>query len=376
MQAMYALKQSETANYHNSIGQLEEVFALDLNSMEIQDPILLEEKKKKATALFESHFNSNSTQENPVEEADIKQAVSDELTNFKNQVEKDKKHFGKMLTKEVDGIFESYLLALSMLDDLAAFSVTEEEERKSKTIKKADIFNESVLNNNQIIVQLRNNKDYQSNTKGGKLVWDSEIIRKVYRNTVRPDEEFRIYADKRERTFEDDYSIALHIAKIAIFKDTTSQTFFEEKDLNWGENKSIVKNMVVKTIKNCKEGEFKLMEISANWEEDKLFYEDLYKYTSQNQENLEQVISGKIENWDIERLAAIDRIILIMAISEMIHFPSIPVKVSINEYIDLSKIYSTPKSKQFINGILDRLAEDLTKSGMIKKSGRGLIDNK
>jgi N utilization substance protein B len=183
---------------------------------------------------------------------------------------------------------------------------------------------------------------------------------------------------KKDSGYADDKELILHIVKDIIFKDEAVLAVFEEKDIKWQENKAIVKSMVLKTLKSIepKDTEIKLLAISANWDEDRIFYEDLYKKTVDREEEYEDFVSQKIENWDIERLAAIDRIILVLAISEMVHFPSIPVKVSINEYIELSKQYSTPKSKQFINGILDKLAEDLTRKGMIRKSGRGLIDNK
>ncbi|MGB3466885.1 MAG: transcription antitermination factor NusB, partial [Cyclobacteriaceae bacterium] len=90
----------------------------------------------------------------------------------------------------------------------------------------------------------------------------------------------------------------------------------------------------------------------------------------------EEIIANRAKNWEVDRMATMDKIILKMALTEMINYPGIPTKVSINEYIELSKNYSTPKSKQFINGVLDVLAEDLVKDGVIKKSGRGLIDNK
>jgi N utilization substance protein B len=102
----------------------------------------------------------------------------------------------------------------------------------------------------------------------------------------------------------------------------------------------------------------------------------LYDKTIAGDIELEQIVTDKVRNWDIERVAVLDRVILKLAISEMIHFPSIPVKVTINEYIELSKLYSTPKSKQFINGILDSASAELIKSGRVRKSGRGLIDNK
>ena len=121
---------------------------------------------------------------------------------------------------------------------------------------------------------------------------------------------------------------------------------------------------------------FELQVLSYNWEEDKEFFKELFEATLDSGEKYTELIAAKTSNWDIERLAMTDRIILEMAVAEMTGFPSIPVKVTINEYIEVSKRYSTPKSKQFINGLLDALSKELTKEGAIKKSGRGLIDNK
>ena len=102
----------------------------------------------------------------------------------------------------------------------------------------------------------------------------------------------------------------------------------------------------------------------------------MYDDTLDEEDQYEELIDEKAKNWDIERIATTDRILLKMAIQEMVNFPSIPVKVTINEYIEISKKYSTPKSKQFVNGVLDVIAVDLQKEGVIRKSGRGLIDNK
>ncbi|MCK5102009.1 MAG: transcription antitermination protein NusB, partial [Cyclobacteriaceae bacterium] len=88
------------------------------------------------------------------------------------------------------------------------------------------------------------------------------------------------------------------------------------------------------------------------------------------------LLKGKLQNWDIERVAMTDKVLLKMALAELIYFPSIPTKVTINEFIEISKTFSTPKSKKFVNGILDGLATELVNKGIIRKSGRGLIDNK
>jgi N utilization substance protein B len=141
--------------------------------------------------------------------------------------------------------------------------------------------------------------------------------------------------------------------------------------------------MLSKTIKSVEdldaesgEHSIELLSLSMNWEDDREFFMALYQHTLDHDQEYEKLIVDKVQNWDTERVAMIDKILLKMAISEMVSFPSIPVKVTINEYIELSKLYSTPKSRQFINGILDVIAADLVNSGVIRKSGRGLIDNR
>jgi N utilization substance protein B len=133
-----------------------------------------------------------------------------------------------------------------------------------------------------------------------------------------------------------------------------------------------------KTLKSLEEGSsiIEIQKLSLDWEEDKEFIEKLFVAASQLEKEYHDLIANNTKNWEVERLPLTDRVILQMAIAELISFPNIPVKVTINEYIELAKQYSTPKSRQFINGILDVISKDLKQSGKIKKSGRGLMDNK
>ena len=141
-----------------------------------------------------------------------------------------------------------------------------------------------------------------------------------------------------------------------------------------------MRSLAAKVLKNASLPEADLAEpmpeIAINWEEDKEFFENIFNFTIANDVSNKALIAEKTKNWDIERLAFTDKVILSMALAEMMHFPSIPVKVTINEYIDISKTYSTPKSKQFVNGLLDVMAKELIDNGQIRKSGRGLLDNK
>ena len=141
-----------------------------------------------------------------------------------------------------------------------------------------------------------------------------------------------------------------------------------------------MRSLVARSVRDIEENsdpkDFRLPDFSNNWEEDKEFFEKILDTTVANDQEYSDMIASKTKNWEIDRLANTDQIILKMAISEMMNFRNIPVKVTINEYIELSKNYSTPKSKQFVNGILDVISNDLKDNGKLKKSGRGLLDNK
>ena len=134
--------------------------------------------------------------------------------------------------------------------------------------------------------------------------------------------------------------------------------------------------MLIKTFKFASVEELALQPLAMNWEDDKYYFIDLFNNVLDNEESYEKIIIDQTQNWEGDRLAMTDLLILKLGLAEMIHFPSIPVKVSINEYIELAKNYSTPKSGQFVNGLLDVLSQKLQKENIIRKSGRGLIDNK
>ena len=205
-------------------------------------------------------------------------------------------------------------------------------------------------------------------------------IKEWFREYIKPAEDYQRYLSIAAPSLEEDFEIADELLKKIIFKNEVILTFFTEKDLNWTENKSVVRSLAAKVLKNASLSDTTktepLPEIAMNWEEDKEFFENIFNFTIANDVSSKVLISEKTKNWDIERLAFTDKVIISMALAEMIHFPSIPVKVTINEYIDISKTYSTPKSKQFVNGLLDVLAKELTEKGLIRKSGRGLLDNK
>ena len=375
MQSLYALKQSEASSYHHAHENFKEIFSPDLNSMEVQDPVKIEEKRKAAAAAFDKNY----LLETPVfdtETPEIRDTVLAALKTYKNAVAKDKIFFRNHMVDTTAKLLETYIFTLLFPLDLSDYLGSGYE---AKIVSK--IFGNGyplIFPENQVVNLLRENQKIQEWKVRKNLTWDKEILKKILTDALANDETFRQMLLEKAPDFAAQKEIMLQLFKKLVFKNEAILHYFDESEVNWAENKSVVKSMVVKTIKSIEEHqqEIEILELSSNWEEDKEFFIDLYNSTVQNDRYLEEVISKKTQHWDIERVAALDKIILKMALSEMLDFPSIPVKVSINEYIELSKVYSTPKSKQFVNGILDKISADLVEEGVIKKSGRGLIDNK
>lgn len=151
--------------------------------------------------------------------------------------------------------------------------------------------------------------------------------------------------------------------------------FIQDQNITWTDDIPIINSYIISIVKDLdvnKKNSFKIPNIK-DYEEEITFGEKLIKQVFDNNNKLKSFLDGRIPNWDTKRIAQIDLAILISAIAELIYFPLIPVKVTINEYIEISKEYSSPKSSVFINGVLDKIIKDLTEDGTISKTGRGLI---
>lgn len=382
MQAIYAYMQAEGSDYLLALDQIGEDFAPDLNAMEVQDRKLLEGQKQIATLLFKEWYEKRQFDAEDAEK-EIVDAVNRAIVSYQNQTRKDLRYYHDQMLIAVERIYDHYLANLQLLSVLTDL-VQEEEGKRSNRFTEAKGPDVKQFLRNQLVQRILNNKSYQQHIIRRNISWGSDVseIRQVYKSVIKQDEVFLAYLQNPSPSLSDDFELVKHIYKNIIFKEKTLQSLFEEQDLNWAENKAIVKSLVNKTLKMFGEEaegnaeEVTLLDLSPNWEDDKAFFEELYKQTLQEDEKYEAMIAASVQNWDVERVALLDKIILKMALCEMHIFRSIPVKVTINEYIEISKLYSTPKSKQFINGVLDKMAQELVTKGDIRKSGRGLIDNK
>ncbi len=290
----------------------------------------------------------------------------------------------KQLLVSLEKLYELFIHQLSFLIELSDFARRRIEEGKLKylpTMEDLDPNNRFI--ENKFLYQLANNRDFVRKTDSYKINWadEEDIVRKCY-NQMKELEEYQSYMAKEQVGYTEEKQVVEAVfAKIVAASDTL-RSYFEEKSLYWSDDFETSVMMVLKTLKSYKESwdEYTSLptllkdEKDAGGSEDLAFVKKLYRNTIMHDEEYSLEISQHADNWDIERIALMDTILLKMALSELVNFPSIPVKVTLNEYIELSKNYSTPKSKVFINGILDKLITEYRVSGKIAKAGRGLLE--
>ena len=368
MQNLFALQQCKEANYELCIEKINDFFLPDLNSMEVQDKALLSTQRKEAEKLFEGCFAEGKLSIDH-EDPKIEKSVNDSLQFYVTQSKKDNDFFRKNLVSEVEKIYTHYVSVLSIVPAFSEIAAADKKVSHKNFVS------------NTWIKALRESPELRAEAIKLGRTWEGKIDRvKVwFRDVIRQDGEYLNNLDKKSPTKEDQKKFVNHLFKKVILGKTVINDYFEEEVLRWAEDKDIVKGLVEKTIKSYDPEEsapLMLHTLSVNWDDDKDFIERLYEKASHLEKEYKDLVANNTRNWEVDRLPLIDRIILEMAIAELILFQNIPVKVSMNEYIELAKNYSTPKSRQFVNGILDVIAKELKESGAMKKSGRGLIDNK
>jgi transcription antitermination protein NusB len=367
MQSLFAFDQCKEANHLLSLDLLEERFSPDLNSMEVQDKELLRQQKKIAFQQFDKKFKGiEKPNEKSVEvDKSIIKAVAEAMELFEKQVKKDQLYLGKNIISEIQKLTETYHNTLGLI---IAFAEVASGEKKSVH---ANFLSQPIV---QALVGNEELKKELLRSAG----WNNRItqVRDWFREIIKEDKEYQKFIEEKTHDVDSQKSFLKHLLRKVILANNAINDHFEEQDIRWAEDKDIIKSLSEKTIKSFDGHKIDLQKVSLDWEDDRLFIERLFKYTIELDPQHKELISQNTKNWEVDRLPLTDRVILEMAIAEMVNFPSIPVKVTINEYIELAKEYSTPKSRQFINGILDVISKKMKDSGAMKKSGRGLIDNK
>ena len=286
----------------------------------------------------------------------------------------------KHLLSSIDQVFEMYIWMLSLINEVAEYTSRDAEERANKYIKSADDMNANVkLLSNKFITSLVHNQDYVAAVKKYKVEWsfDPELAKSLF-DTLKASPDYAEYLAKTDDSIQSDKDIIKFIFKKVILKSSIAEQVFEDKFIYWPVDKEVLQALIAKTFKNFSYDDEpeknQLADISGNWVEDREFVVNLFEQTIRHDKPYQELIAQKTQNWEPDRIAMMDTLLMKMAIVEFINFTSIPVKVTINEYLEISKEFSTPKSNSFINGILDKILFELKAENKIKKIGRGLIE--
>ena len=284
------------------------------------------------------------------------------------------------MQKSTNQVYDLYFNMLLLVEEVFTSAQNLIEVKKEKILPTQDDLNPNLhFVNNKAVEKIVNNTEYRRGIDTRKLTWDlnSDNVRKLFRQ-IEASKLYKTYMEKEEDTFKNDKAFLIKIYEEFFVDNEVFDQLMEEQNMYWVIDLEIVNIAVVKTLQRLKErymhSDHILADLFKDREEDTKFTKELFRKTLSFDKDYSDLIEKQLSNWDIDRLAQIDIILLKMALCEFEHFSGIPVKVTMNEYIDLSKNFSTPRSKGFINGVLDKIVAKWKDEGRINKTGRGLIE--
>ena len=284
----------------------------------------------------------------------------------------------KFLLHSVDSIQDLYLIMLSSLIEIRKKEVVFLEASSKKHLATPEEKNPNrKFVNNMILQVLEESSSLNSALEKRKINnWqmnDDYIL--ILLNEIKQSTLYSNYMSTKKSSFEEDKDFLVDMFTELIAPNEKLYEYLEDNKLTWVDDIPLVNTQILKQLNQISDtAEFRITKLYKD-EEDKEFVSLLFRKTVLNEIELAKEYIDKTPNWDADRIAEIDTIILKMAICEFLKFPSIPVKVTINEYLEIAKEYSTPKSSIFINGILDNLVKEFQNENKIQKTGRGLIQN-
>ncbi len=283
----------------------------------------------------------------------------------------------KELITTLDNIYSLYLWLLALLKDIHQHANMVAEDAKNKKLPtREDLDPNTKFQDNQFLKALQESKFLTDALTKRKINWDNDadVVRKIF-NDIRSSDDYKKYMGTREGTLNEDKELLMNILINVIAEHELLTHFFEEKNVHWADDLFVAIIGVKKTMESFDGKKLFLQSLYKNEAEDLEFAKKLFEKCIIHNNEFEKLIAEKTVNWEVERIAQMDVLLMKMGLAEILFFENIPIKVSLNEYIDISKEYSTPKSKVFINGILDKIVLDLKSQQKIVKTGRGLQEN-
>jgi N utilization substance protein B len=287
---------------------------------------------------------------------------------------------GSELNFSIRKTYDLYHLLFALLIEIRDLAKERQTAGKHKNIPSWDDLHPNTrFVDNHIINRLKENEALNSYIEQNKISWkeNPELIRKLYRELVES-KFYQQYLLAESNSIQSDQKLCERFFIEMVLNNDLFESELEEQSIYWNDDLDFVVSMVIKTIKKVKQDpspNLRLLSLYKD-DEDRDYTIKLFRKTILKHEENHKIIELYTKNWDVERVALMDVLILEMAITELTDFPSIPIKVTLNEYIELSKYYSTKRSSTFINGVLDRISKDFQEDGRVVKAGRGLLDGK
>ncbi|MBI3503076.1 MAG: transcription antitermination factor NusB [Bacteroidetes bacterium] len=310
----------------------------------------------------------------------IRIKVMQALYAFFHSEDREKAKYEKEMFQSFEKTYDLYLLLLLLLIEIREQGRNLIAIRKTKHLPSPeDLRANTKFIDNKIFSILSINRQLAAESKKRNISWenDKDMARKLF-SKIQESSAYKSYMSNSERSFKNDKKFLSEIYIETIAPDELLQFFFEEKNIHWADDIDFVNSLVLKTIAYIPESasdNMPLAHLYKDEKEDKKYAKELFEEVITHSAEEEKMIQSKTENWELERIAFMDVLLMKLAITEFLFFPTIPVKVSLNEYIELAKQYSTPKSSVFVNGILDKLLAEFKKDGRLQKQGRGLVEN-
>ncbi len=309
----------------------------------------------------------------------IRIKVLQTIYSYKLDGIKSTQHAEGQLMESIDRLYDLFYYLTSFVVEIFDFARWKLEQAKNKLLpSEEDLQPNTKFIDNQIITQLRENTDYQENLRRISHKWndeaDRELIKKIFEQ-IKENEFYKEFMAGNERSYSEDKKMILFIIEKILFDNDDLYDNLEEKSIFWGDSVDYALIVVFHLIERYSIGDDLRKKLFVRFRnpEDINFAKELLNKTLIRQAQYLQILEDHIENWDMSRLAKIDVIILLQAIHEILYFEQIPVKVTLDEYIDIARFYSTQKSPAFINGILDKIVKKFEQENLITKTGKGLM---
>ncbi len=290
--------------------------------------------------------------------------------------ENDRARFDKALNKSFDDLFDLFLLELNFLVEVRRLAQERLETEEKKYFPSEDKVKEyRILSENSVLTKLEENLFLEDKLKNlpYSLDEDQSIVAGVLDSIMK--EDWIVSSNLEGITFKKESELVMNIFNAFVAPNEELHHLFLEKNIHWADDIPLVNSAMQKFLKGIKASDDKYAALPVKISDDEIipFGRSLFIKTLNNNESTEKIIVENVKNWELDRIALIDLILIKMAMTEFLEFKEIPVKVTINEYIEICKDYSTPKSKVFVNGVLDKSQKLLKEQGKLVKTGRGLL---